>query len=206
MGVIQKYLLPKEVDFNAALQKQVAASKQCILDLCQYCEAGDKEALKSIINDEHQSRLLKSKNMHELLDVFITPYDKESIYRIIIQLDWIALSVKHMAIELLAYDISCSKDFNKIIDTITNMVEALDKAFLYLPQKKLGKILSNIERIHDHYDDTVKQCAVLAANYLKKDDLKTYLANKEIINQLKDIAKHLHLSANTLEDMAMKII
>jgi len=206
MGVIKKYLLPKEVDFNAALQKQVNASKQCVLDLCRYCKTRDKSALKAIINDEHQSRVLKSQNMHELLDVFITPYDKESIYRIIIQLDWIALSVKHMAVELLAYDISCSKDFNNIIDTITNMVEALDKAFLYLPQKKLGKILSNIERIHDHYDDTVKQCAVLAANYLKKDDLKTYLANKEIIIQLKDIAKHLHLSANTLEDMAMKIV
>lgn len=206
MGIIQKYLLPKEVDFNSALQKQVDASRNSVLDLCLYCQNNDRQALKAIIEDEHQSRALKSKNMHELLDVFITPYDKESIYRIITQLDWIALSVKHLVIELLSYKITCPHFYDTIFKTLAEMAEALDKTFIYLPQKQLGKILTNIESIHDNYDKTTKYCALAALRHLEKDDIKVYLAHKEILNQLKEVSKRIHVSANTLEDMAMKIV
>jgi len=206
MGIIQKYLLPKEIDFNSALKRQVNASKNSVLDLCKYCQNKDLESLKSIVDDEHSSRALKSKNMHELLDVFITPYDKESIYRIITQLDWIALSVKHLVIDLLAYRITCPDYYQPIFTTLSEMVESLDKAFTYLPQKQLGKILSNIETIHDKYDETTKECAFAALRHLENDEVKVYLAHKEILNQLKDVSKRIHISANTLEDMTMKIV
>ncbi len=206
MGIIQKYLLPKEIDFNNALKKQVNASKHSVLDLCKYCEQKDMHALKAIVEDEHQSRSLKSKNMHELLDVFITPYDKESIYRIITQLDWIALSVKHLVIDLLAYKINCPEYYQPIFSTLREMILSLDKAFTYLPEKQLGKILRNIELIHDKYDETSKECALAALRHLENDEIKVYLAHKEILNQLKEVARRIHMSANTLEDMAMKIV
>ena len=206
MGIIQKYLLPKEIDFDSALKEQVNASRNCVLDLCLYCQKNDRNALKAILEDEHQSRSLKRKNMHELLDVFITPYDKESIYRIITQLDWIALSVKHLVIELLSYKVTCPDHYHNIFKTLAEMVEALDEAFNYLPQKQLGNILTNIEIIHDNYDNTTKYCALAAVKHLNEDETKVYLAHKEILNQLKEVSKRIHTSANTLEDMAMKII
>jgi hypothetical protein len=206
MGIIQKYLLPKEIDFDSALEKQVNASKNSVLDLCKYCQYGDLEALKAIVDDEHSSRRLKSKNMHELLDVFITPYDKEAIYRIITQLDWIALSVKHLVIDLLAYKVTCPSYYQPIFTVLSEMVESLDKAFTYLPKKQLGKILKNIEIIHDKYDETTKKCALAALRHLENDEIKVYLAHKEILNQLKEVSRRIHISANTLEDMAMKII
>ena len=206
MGIIQKYLLPKEVDFNSALKKQVNASRDCVLDLCLFCQKDDRNALKAILEDEHQSRELKKQNMHELLDVFITPYDKESIYRIITQLDWIALSVKHLAIELLAYKVTCPDHYENIFNTLAEMVEALDEAFDYLPKKELDNILINIETIHDNYDETTKYCALAAVKHLDEDEIKIYLAQKEILNQLKEVSRRIHISANTLEDMAMKIV
>ncbi len=206
MGIIQKYLLPKEIDFNRALKKQVNASRNCVHALCLFCQKNDRNALKAILENEHQSRALKRKNMDELLDVFITPYDKESIYRIITQLDWIALSVKHLAIELLSYKVTCPDYYENIFKTLTEMVDALDEAFDYLPQKKLGKILTNIETIHDNYDETTRYCALAAVKHLNEDEAKVYFAHKEILNQLKEVSKRIYISANTLEDMAMKII
>jgi hypothetical protein len=41
---------------------------------------------------------------------------------------------------------------------------------------------------------------------LENDDIKVYLAHREILIQLKEVAKRIHVSANTLEDMAIKII
>ncbi len=206
MNVIHKYLLPKEIDFNLALKKQADASRDSVLDLANYCMKNDRKALKAIIDDEHNSRALKSKNMNELLNVFITPYDKESIYRMIIQLDWIALSVKHLAIEIIAFQIKCPDYYKGIFTILIEMVEALVKAFTYLPQKQLGKILLNIESIHDNYDETTRKCALATVRHLEEDDVKVFLAHKEILNQLKEVSKRIHVSANTLEDMAMKIV
>ena len=206
MSVIQKYLLPKEVDFNSALGKQAKASRRSVRDLEKYCLHHDLDALKAIVDDEHDSRGLKSKNMHELLDVFITPYDKESIYRMVIQLDWIALSVKHLAIDIVAYKVKCPDYYVPIFNTLSEMMDSLVAALTFLPQKELGKILTHIERIHDNYDETSRECALASVRHLKEDDVKIYLAHKEILNQLKEVSKRIHVSANTLEDMAMKIV
>jgi len=70
----------------------------------------------------------------------------------------------------------------------------------------LEKILSLIESIHDNYDETRKHCAKAAVRHLAEDDIKLYLAHKEILDQLKEVSRRIRISANTLEDMAMKIV
>lgn len=206
MNFVQKYLLPKEIDFNSALKKQAEASQHTVQDLVHYCLEHDLNILKALIDDEHNSRVLKHKNMHELLDVFITPYDKESIYRMVNQLDWIALSIKHLAIDLLAYKVNCPDSYQPIFTTLNDMAKNLVQAIVVLPQKDLAKILQYIEKINDNYDETTRQCALASVRHLNKDEVKVYLAHKEILNQFKEVAKRLHVAANTLEDMAMKIV
>jgi len=206
MGLIQKYILPKEVDFNAALQQQVNASRNSVLDLCQYCLENNRDALKKIPDDERQCRTLKNQNMHELLDVFITPYDREAIYRIIDQIDWIALSVKHLAMELVIYKVKCPENYRPIFTSLRQMVDALAEGFVFLADKKLHEVVRVVNEISVDYDQTVEQCTLAAANNMENDEIKVYLAHREILIQLKEVAKRIHVSANTLEDMAIKIV
>ena len=144
--------------------------------------------------------------MHELLDVFITPYDQESIYRIIDQLDWMALSVKHLATDLLIYKVTLPENYAPIFTLLKQMANALAEGFIFLKQKNLNEIVRTVNDIYGHYDKTVEQCALTAARHLEQDEIKTYLAYREILNQLKEVAKRIHISANSLEDMAIKII
>lgn len=87
MNFIHKYILPKEVDFDTVLQAQARITRIIVSDLHNACIDDEIKNLESITEHADQARLLKTKNMNELLDVFITPYDKESIYRLITQLD-----------------------------------------------------------------------------------------------------------------------
>lgn len=206
MGLIQKYILPKEVDFNAALQQQVNASRDTVLDLCRFCLENDRKALIAVKEDEHKCRELKKQNMHELLDVFITPYNRESIYRMINQLDWVMLSVKHLAADLLIYKVHCPENYQPIFTALTQMAEALAEGFIFLATKNQRDISHVANKIVLNYDEIVEQCAVASALNLKNDDIKVYLAHREILIQLKEVAKRIHVSANTLEDMAIKII
>lgn len=206
MGLIQKYILPKEVDFNDALLQQVNASRDTVLDLCQYYFENNTQSLKNIIQDEQKCRTFKKKNLRELLDVFITPYDRESIYRIIDQLSWMALSVKHLATNLLIYKVSLPEDYRLIFTLLKQMANALAEGFVFLGQKKFNNLAHTVNNINAHYDETFEQCSLAAARHLEQDEIRVYLAHREILNQLKEVARRIHVSANSLEDMAIKII
>ena len=206
MGLIRKLLLPNEVDFNQALCNQVQASKLMIDELYKACVNDDLSALQSITDAAKHARELKTQNMLQLLDVFITPYDKESIYRMITQLDWIALSIKHFQLEVEVYEAFHLGEYEPILKLLVDMIKALEDGILSLTSKELNKVATKTEQIHDQYDQVVGLCASANAELMKQDDCKHIIRYKDVLYQLKEIAKRIHVSANTLEDMAIKVV
>ncbi|WP_456404327.1 DUF47 domain-containing protein [Thiolapillus sp.] len=206
MGFIGKYLLPKEIDFNAALLRQATIGRSMVEELHQACVDEDRARLASLSATALQARELKAQNMAQLLDVFITPYDKESIYRMITQLDWVTLSVKHFVLETDVYDIHELAEYEPILKMLATMADALEQGIAHLPARTLNRISPKIDQIHDSYDEVVEACAKTTAKLLAQDDIKHIIRHKDILLQLKEIAKRLHVSANTLEDMAIKIV
>jgi uncharacterized protein Yka (UPF0111/DUF47 family) len=206
MGLITRYLLPKEIDFSAALLSQAQSARLAITKLYEASRNDDADILEAIPGISSQAAQLKTQNMSQLLSVFITPYDKESIYRMITQLDWIALSVRHFYLETEAYDIDSLRDYQPILKVILDMAKALEEGVAKLPEKKLQAIDVRINQIYEQYNQVVEACAHQHALLLKQDDLKRILLHKEMLVQLKEIARRIHISANSLEDMAIKIL
>jgi len=206
MGIISNYILPKNVDFDSALQSQAHITRTIVEDLQAACRDNNRALLNHITEHVTEARTLKSNNMKQLLDVFITSYDKESIYRMITQLDWITLSVKHFALEVLAYEVVSLDEYQSIVDVLVEMAVLLELGITRLSVKSPKAIAPDIDLIHDKYDQVVKLCAQAVAKLLDQEDCKHIIVNKEVLAQLKDIAKRMHITANTLEDMAIKIL
>ena len=206
MGLISNYILPKNVDFDNALQSQAHITRAIVEDLQAACRDNNRALLERITDHAEQARSLKSSNMKQLLDVFITSYDKESIYRMITQLDWIALSVKHLVLEVQAYEVQSLDEYQNIVDVLVEMAALLELGITRLSVKKTKAIASDIDLIHDKYDQVVKLCAQAVAQLLDQEDCKGILVHKEVLSQLKEVAKRIHITANTLEDMAIKIL
>jgi uncharacterized protein len=203
MGFIQKFILPKEVDLAAALQSQTLATRKIVHDLYAAYILHEDEAFMAIKNDTSETRAIKDKNMKELLDVFIAPYDKESIFRIITQLDWIALSVRHFVVEVDAYHNKQELDvYLDIFALLKEMSSLLEDGFKQLSRKELP----SIALIHDKYDLVVEYRAQHVAKLLQKENCKYIILHKDILEQLREIAKRMHVTANTLEDMAIKVM
>lgn len=203
MGFIQKFILPKEMDLVAALQEQTSATRNIVHDLYAAYILHEDGAFIAIKNDTSETRAIKEKNMKELLDVFIAPYDKESVFRIITQLDWVALSVKHFVVEVDAYhekqDLNVYRD---IFELLKEMASWLEYGFNQLSKKELP----SIALIHDKYDLLVEYRAQHVAQLLQQEDIKHIIIHKDILSQLKEIAKRIQITANSLEDMAIKIM
>ncbi|MDY6920222.1 MAG: hypothetical protein SV765_08410 [Pseudomonadota bacterium] len=203
MGFIQKYILPKEVDLTASLQVQASATRKIVHDLYAACVLRQDDAFSAIRNDTSETRKIKDKNMQDLLDVFIAPYDKESIFRLITQLDWVALSIKHFVVEVEAYRIDQSLDrYRDIFELLREMASLLEEGLQQLSRKALP----NIAALHDKYDQVVESRASHGAEVLREEDCRQVVVQMEILSQLKEVAKRMHVTADTLEDMAIKIL
>ncbi len=206
MGFIKKYILPEEVDFDRALQKQLAVGRDMTLDFYTACMEEKSAALDDIRRKGKTAREIKSENLKKLLNVLITQYDRESIYRMIINLDWIALSLKHLATDVEVYHASGLDQYRDVLDVLVAMPDMLQECLALLPKRDVAKISHILDHIHDSYDDVVEMCAHHGASRLRENDTRGYLVHLQILHQLKDLARRIHMAANSLEDMALKVM
>ncbi|RLB50855.1 MAG: hypothetical protein DRJ42_18050 [Deltaproteobacteria bacterium] len=204
MGFIDKYLIPKQVDFVRTLGEQTAVAGEMMEALLEACAADDHNRLERVDELGNAARELKSRNMERLLDVFITPYDKESIYRMITQLDWIALSVKHFKLEATVYPDASLVSYSPAVETLRGMVQLLEEGLDMLASHDLRQIAASNRQIHESYDHVVTLCSRASAEIADRE-LREVLSRRDLFRQLREIAKRIHITANTLEDMAIKV-
>ncbi|HHH13180.1 MAG TPA: hypothetical protein ENJ98_02990 [Thiolapillus brandeum] len=206
MGFIRRFLLPREVDFDAAMLEQARVAREMVERLYQLCSEENEEALAAIAEQAGEARRLQDRNMKELLDVFITPYDKESIYRMITQLDWIALSVKHFQLEVEVYRVPSFPGHEGIVSLLREMARTLETGIAQLGKVPLPVMGREIDRIRDLYDEVVSHCARASGGLDPALGCKALLLQRDMLMQLKEIARRIHVAANTLQDMAIKVV
>ncbi len=205
-SLLKQYILPKEVDFIGGLREHAHIVEKIIADLLQCFSKKKTKYCKSILKDEHQAQHIRDKNMHELLNAFITPIDRESIYRVITQLDWIAVSVRHFLLEADAYGVDhLHKDYHPLITKLLHAATLLSEGFDGLKKENSAVIVSKCQEVRDTYDALVaiyiQEMAVLSKC---KNPHKVFV-EKELLHQLKEIGKRLQMCANSLEDIVMKM-
>jgi len=204
-SLFQKYILPKEIDFVAMLQEQSDATHQMVEDLHICCTESIHAHCQAIIDDEHKTKKLKNTNMEELLKVFITPIDRESIYRAITQLDWITLSIKHFILETKAYKIENLEEYRNIFDLILDASSNLNRGFRELGKQKHAKVSRLSEKTREATDKISQEYIEAIAKLSNCNDIKKMFINKEILTQLREIGRRFHISANTLQDIVVKM-
>jgi len=202
---IKKYILPKEVDFISGLNEHSMIIKKIIDDLYKCFLESSEESCNAILLDQHKAEEIRDTNMKELLNTFITPVDRESIYRVITQLDWIAISVRHFVIETKAYNINeLDKDYGSIIKHIQLQAELLTAGFKTLKSSSQNTA-ENAKRVRDTYDILMDLYVQKMATLANSKQMKDMFIHKELLSQLKEISKRMRMSANSLEDIVMKM-
>ena len=202
---IKKYILPKEVDFLSALNEHAMTIKKITDDLYRCFLENDEQSCESILQDQHKAKEIRDANMKDLLDTFITPFDRESIYRVITQLDWIAISVRHFVIEAKAYKIKqLDKNYSALIKQLQLQAELLTAGFKTV-KSSAEKTADNAKRVRDAYDELMDIYVARMAELAQCDDTHKVFVQRELLAQLKEISKRMRMCANSLEDIVMKM-
>ncbi len=206
LSLIKKYILPKEIDFFEAMYLHASAIKSIIIDLQNCFVYDDKDACQKVLNDESNSKEIKRQNMKNLLNTFITPVDRESIYRVTTELDWIAISTRHFILEVNSYKIEQLKEYHLLFYSLVEMAKRLEEGFVSLKKRDTQDVDIRCEEIRDLYDKAVGEYIIYMSELAKIKDCTKVFTHSQILSQLKDIAKHFHLCANSLEDIVAKVV
>ena len=205
-SLIKKYILPKEVDCISGLQSQSLIVHKIIKELYQCFIDANEQSCNAILDDEHQAQAVREKNMNELLDTFLTPIDRESIYRVISQLDWIAVSVRHFVLEAKAYEVkTLDNGYMEIIKNIQEQSHNLNLGFINLRKSNATVVAANAQNVRDGYERVVEVHIQKMAMLSNSNNLKDMFIQKELLSQLKEIGKRLQICANSLEDIVIKM-
>lgn len=202
---IKKYILPEEIDFISALHTHAMSIKKIIDDLEKCIIKKNEKHCRAILEVQHQAKKIRDNNMKDLLNVFITPIDRESIYRVITELDWIAISMRHFVIEAKSYNVSkLDDDYAHMIKQLQLQAELLTAGFKTLKSDAV-KTAQSAKRIRDTYDIFVELYIQKMAYLSTIPDAKEQFIHRELLAQLKDISKRMRMTANALEDIIMKM-
>lgn len=207
MGIFKKlsgYILPKEVDFFGNLYSQCVLTQQVVsmLQDIYITKSKSTDQLESIIE---KSGSLRKQNLVELNSVMITPVDKEAISRMYLSLDWIVLSIKHLNAEIAAYNISSLKEYEKIIVMLHSEMKEMEKCFSLLKEKKFADVLAGVNVIIAIDDELINEYSGQLALLLTSGDIKHIIRYKDILAQLKEVSKRIHVTANNVQDIVFKL-
>ncbi|MDG6774390.1 DUF47 family protein [Thiomicrorhabdus sp. ZW0627] len=205
-SLLQKYVLPKEVDFLGALNQHAQSIKRITHELQDCFINEDETGCQAVIEDQHQAKSIKESNMNELLNSFITPVDRESIFRVISQLDWLAISIRHFIIEAKAYEVKqLHNGYGEIFFHICKCADHLASGFEQLAEKKQFAVADEAQNVRDNYDSLVDVYVEKMAELSKSNNLQEMFIHRELLLQLKEIGKRLQVCANSLEDILVKM-
>jgi len=205
-SLLKKYILPKEVDFVKGLQEHAHIIESISNDLLLCFTQKGRQPCQAILDDEHRAKTIREKNMNELLNAFITPFDRESIYRVITQLDWIAVSIRHFLLEANAYEVTyMDQTYHPLIRKISHGAKLLRYGFDKLKDDDTEAIAVQAQEVRDTYDALVELYIEEMAKLSYCDDAHKVFVEKELLHQLKEIGKRLQMCANSLEDIVIKM-
>jgi len=202
---LKKWILPKEVDFFDALAQQSSLTFKIIAELAHFYTDNPSQNPATIFELIAQSKQIYAANLKELNSVLITPVDKEAISRVYVQLHWVSLSVKHLVIEINAYQIFKLDQYKNMFNLLVDEMNKLTAGFVMLHEKKHTETRENVNDVI-HLDNLlIEEYASTMAELFRNNEALYIMQQKEILWQIKEISKRIHVCGNSLEDIVFKM-
>lgn len=205
MGKLKDWILPKEFDFFSLMKDQSMETLKIVDELGKFYVANTSQNPENIYDLISNAKKNRSANLKDLNATFITPVDKEAISRVYAQLYWVALSIKHLIVEIDTYEIYDLSEYKNIFDLLKQEMQLLGDGFDGLRNKNYEAALKIRDKIIHQDNELIKRYAIHLAELFKGNNHQHILMHREILSQLKEVSKRIHICANLLEDIVFKL-
>lgn len=205
MNALKNWILPKEIDFFRLMSDQSTETLAIIEALGKFYTENPSQNPDYIFKLIAKTKKNRSLHLKNLNATFITPVDKEAIGRVISQTYWVALSVKHLIVEIDTYKIYQLSEYKNLFVLLRREMAHLTDGLNRLRDKDYDGALKTVDRIIHLDNELIKKYAGYLAQLFNELDFKRLLMHREILAQLKEISRRIHVCANQLEDIVFKM-
>ncbi len=206
---IRDLLKPKPNKFMLMLVDQTEITSKGLELLTHYLKKRSSNVAKQIVETENQAIEMRRIMIEELMDTFVTPFDREDIFALSRDLDDILRYSSTTVEEMEILDVTPTPAMQKMADLLYEASRELGLAVMRLQDKHYSVATEHAnaaKRIEHQVETTYREA--LAELFQETKEVKrmmTVLKTREIYRHLSNAADRQARAADVISDIILKV-
>ncbi|PIU68679.1 MAG: DUF47 domain-containing protein [Armatimonadetes bacterium CG07_land_8_20_14_0_80_40_9] len=196
-------IFSKGKDFYKMLQDQADKVLEGMKTLEEYMKTSDPKKAERVRELEEEADELRSILIHELLETFVTPFDREDIFSLSRAIDDIIDYAKSTINEMLLFEITPTNYLEEITGVLVEMAKEINLAVSHL--KKYPRIASEhamkAKKVENKIERRYQRALV---ELFKSKDTIYILKVRELYRHLSNAADRGDEAGNIISDVVIK--
>ena len=194
----------ESLNFYSLLIRQMTVIRDAVAALCDYCEEPSRSARLFVKTKEKEADAVRRELVEDINRTFITPIDREDLFRLSSSVDDLADYAWTTVKELRIYDIAPDAHLLRMARTLLDMADGLLVCMENL-EKNPAKVSEEATRVKKLENTLNVQFHQSIAELFTSDDFKHILKYREIYSHMNHASDKGDFSADILLDIIVKI-
>ncbi|WP_308526570.1 DUF47 family protein [uncultured Oscillibacter sp.] len=192
------------LNFYSLLIQQMEVIRDAVEALCQYCAEPTQEKGDFVKTKEKEADAVRRELVEDINRTFITPIDREDLFRLSSSVDDLADYAWTTVKELRIYEIEPDEHLQQMAGTLLEMANGLLVCMENL-EKNQAKVYEEATRVKKLENTLNVQFHRSIAELFSSDDLKKILKYREIYSHMNHASDKGDASADILLDIIVKL-
>ena len=205
---IVRWLLPKEDEFYALLERHSVVAKRAADELARFREGRSAEQVREAVAQlEHEADSILEQFEEALARTFVTPIDREDLHKLSGELDDIVDFAHAAALSCSLFDVDRpTEPMLALMETLARATEIVASAIPKLRSNQYGELGAQVRAIRtiERDGDQIYRAALRSLFLDSATDAKALLRDREVLGHLESAIDHCNHVANTLANLAVK--
>lgn len=197
-------IFPREYDFHAMLETQSDRTVAGVRAFAYWLESLPLKNPTELERIENEVDLLRHDMEEKLINSFSTPFDRQDIYSISRQMDYILNSSKDTAKEMYAFGVEPDLHIHAMAGDIVCGTECIARGIHALDTDKAA-VEDEIRRARDFYNALEEHYIAGMAELLKTNDAMHAMRTKEIYHHLRDAGRAMRDTLDILHNAVIDL-
>ncbi len=197
-------MFPVKYDFYKMLDEQTKLNAAGVKSLLMWMNSGAESDSKALIELAKQADEVRMDMEKKLVEAFTTPFDRQDIYSISVEMDRIMEYAKSTLISMQAFEVEPNDTILRMGEKLKEGTDILSESVSILPED-LRKVEQNIVKMRGIYLAIEKLYRDGMAVVFKSSDPIDALRKREIYHHIKDASSNLDHAVDVLHRIVVRL-
>jgi hypothetical protein len=198
-------LFPVKRDFYKMLSDQAQATSDGIRILSDWLKSRSMEDHERLFRQAGEADKIRFNMEGELYEAFATPFDRQDIYSLSVEMDRILYHAESTLLEMEDFDVNTDSYIQDMVLKLESGITELATAVTLLKTEPIkAKIHVEIIRQVEFTIDSIYRAAM--KELYGSPDLKHIMKYREVYHHIKDASVHLGYTTDVLHKIVVRVV